>query len=123
LVFILLVVVVVAVVVVVVVVVVVLSIVYPLFLLCRRRRCCRRRRWLWFRYTPIRIASIAFGSSLHGRGLQEGDTLIAVDGVSVQNRSMSCVLVGFFAIVVVVVVVVVIVVVVVVAWSLYSASH
>jgi len=40
-------------------------------------------------YSPIRIASIAFGSSLHSRGFRTGDTIVAVDGVSVQNRSMS----------------------------------
>ena len=40
-------------------------------------------------YTPIRVASIAFGSSLRSRGFCEGDILIAISGVSVQNRSMA----------------------------------
>lgn len=40
-------------------------------------------------YTPVRVASIAFGSSLRARGFCEGDVLIAISGVSVQNRSMA----------------------------------
>jgi hypothetical protein len=42
-------------------------------------------------YTPVRVASVAFGSSLRSRGFREGDVVISVDGVAVQNRSMACV--------------------------------
>ena len=40
-------------------------------------------------YSPIRVASIAFGSSLRARGFVEGDVIVSIDGVSVQNRSMA----------------------------------